>query len=216
MSMLRVHNFVVTLDGYSTGEDRSTQAAFGTAQTEFSPWFGKAHVWRSDYQPGGEVFVPSLNESIAAASGSGVGADIIGGNMYRPATGPWPEGGWRGWWGEEPPFGTPCFVMSHREQEPLTVGHTTFYFINGTPAEVLHRALEAAGGLDVRLGGGPTTVNEFLAAGLVDYLPHHPDTDHPRARCTPMGWSGATAQAVRCRSVTVPNGTTHFFFTKNH
>jgi dihydrofolate reductase len=215
MSMLRIHNFVVTLDGYSTGEDQSTEAAFGTAQSEFSPWFAKANVWRSDYQPGGEVFVPSLNESIASAWGSGVGADIIGGNMYRPTTGPWPKDGWRGWWGEEPPFGRPCFVMTHTEQEPLTVGHTTFHFVNGTPTEVLHRAQEAAGGLDVRLGGGPTTVKEFLTAGLVDYL-HVIQIPIILGRGVRL-WDGLDLlhKQYTIESATLPNGTTHLFFLKN-
>jgi dihydrofolate reductase len=87
-----------------------------------------------------------------------------------PTTGPWREDGWRGWGGEDPPFHTPCFVMTHYEREPLTVSDTTFHFVSGTPAEVLSQAQKAAGDLDVRLGGGPTTINEFLQADLVDYL----------------------------------------------
>lgn len=214
MSRLRVHNFVVTLDGYATGEDQTTEVAFGTAQAEFLPWFEKAHVWRPADEPGAAVPEPGLDESIAATWGSGIGADIIGRNMYRPTTGPWPQDGWRGWWGEEPPFGTPCFVLTHWEREPLRVGRTTFRFVSGTPSEVLQRAREAADGLDVLLGGGPTTVNEFLAAGLVDYL-HVIQIPVVLGRGIRL-WDGLESLHKRyaVESATMPNGTTHFFFTK--
>jgi dihydrofolate reductase len=120
-----------------------------------------------------------------------------------------------GWWGdEEPPFHTPCFVMTHYPREPLAIGDTTFHFVSGTPAEVLALAEAAAGGLDVRLGGGPTTVNEFLAAGLVDYL-------HVVLAPIVIGrgvrlWDGLEGlhQRYDVESVTVPNGVTHLFFTK--
>lgn len=214
MSRLRVHNFLVTLDGYATGEDQSTEAAFGTAQSEFLPWFEKANIFRPADQPGSAVPAPSVNESIAAAWGSGIGADIMGRNMYRPATGPWPQDGWRGWWGEEPPFGTPCFVMTHWEREPLTVGNTTFHFVSGTPAEVLQRAQKAAGWLDVRLGGGPSIVNEFLAADLVEYL-HIIQIPVVLGRGVRL-WDGLESLHKRyaIESATMPNGTIHLFFTK--
>lgn len=215
MSRLRVHNFVVSLDGYATGEDQSIDNPFGTAQSEIWPWFAKARVWRPEYRPGGTTVEPSAAESVAAAWGGGIGADIIGRNMYRPTTGPWPPDGWRGFWGDEPPFGTPCFVMTHWSQEPLTVGHTTFHFVGGTPAEVLERATAAANGLDVRLGGGPTTVNEFLAAGLVDYL-HVIQAPIVLGRGIRL-WDGLEGLHTRyaVESLTMQNGTTHFFFTKN-
>lgn len=215
MSRLRVHNFLVTLDGYASGEDQSTEAAFGSAQSEFLSWFEKASIFRHAEEPGAAVPAPSVNESIAAAWGKGVGADIMGRNLFRPTTGPWPHDGWRGWWGEEPPFGGPCFVMTHWEREPLDVGRTTFHFVSGTPAEVLQRAQEAAGGLDVRLGGGPTTINEFLAAGLVDYL-HVIQIPIVLGRGLRL-WDGLGSLHSRyaVESATMPNGTTHFFFTRN-
>ncbi len=166
MTQLRVHNFVVTLDGYASGEGQHLGAAFGHAHEEFQSWFGKLRVWRG-LQPEGK-FGP--DEAIVSAWGSNIGAEIMGRNKFRPTTGPWPEDGWRGWWGEEPPFHTPCFVMTHFPRPPMVVGDTTFHFVSGTPREVLDLATAAAGGRDVRLGGGPTTVNEFLAADLVDYL----------------------------------------------
>ncbi len=210
MAKLRVHNFVVSLDGYATGERQTTGAAFGHAQKEFLGWFERIRIWRG-LQPDGN-FGP--DEAIASAWGTGIGAEIMGRNKFRPTTGPWPEDGWRGWWGEEPPFRTPCFVMTHWERAPLTVGQTTFHFVNGTPAEVLNRAREAAGGLDVRLGGGPTTVNEFLAAGLVDYL-HVVLVPIVLGRGVRL-WDGLDGLHERyaAESLTSPSGATHLFFTR--
>jgi len=129
-------------------------------------------------------------------------------------TGPWPEDGWRGWWGEDPPFHTPCLVMTHYEREPLTVGDTTFHFVSGTLAEVLQLAQKAAGDLDVRLGGGPTTINEFLAAGLVDYL-HVVQVPIVLGRGVRL-WDGLGGLHERysIETVTVPSGATHLFFTR--
>jgi dihydrofolate reductase len=210
VSKLRVHNFVVSLDGYATGEGQSTEAAFGHAQREFLDWFGKIRIWRG-LQPDGKL---GPDEAIAAAWGTGIGAEIMGRNKFRPTIGPWPDDGWRGWWGEEPPFHTPCFVMTHWEREPLIVGATTFHFVSGTPPEVLERARDAAGDLDVRLGGGPTTVNEFLAADLVDYL-HVVLVPLVLGRGVRL-WDGLDALHERftVEAVSVPSGATHLFFTR--
>jgi dihydrofolate reductase len=210
VSRLRVHNFIVTLDGYATGHGQSTQAAFGHAQKEFLTWFENIRIWRG-LQPDGTL---GPDEAIASAWGTGIGAEIMGRNKFRPTTGPWPEDGWRGWWGEEPPFRTPCFVMTHWERPPLTVGHTTFHFVNAKPADVLQRAREAAGGQDVRLGGGPTTVNEFLAADLVDYL-HIVLVPIVLGRGVRL-WDQLDGLHERfaIESVTVPSGVTHLFFTR--
>lgn len=208
MSKLRVHNFVVSLDGYASGEDQSTDAAFGHAQRELLDWFRKLRVFRG----GQPVLGP--NEAIASQWGTAIGAEIMGRNLFRPTTGPWPDDGWRGWWGEEPPFHVPVFVMTHWEREPITAGDTTYYFVNGSPADVLKRAQEAAGGLDVRLGGGPTTVNEFLAAGLVDYL-HVVLVPLVLGRGVPL-WNGLAGLHERyaIETLTVPSGATHLFFSR--
>ena len=133
MTKLRVHNLLVTLDGYATGAGQTTEAAFGDAQQEFLEWFGRVRLWRG-LLPDGNL---GPDEAIAAAWGSGIGAEIMGRNKFRPTQGPWPDDGWRGWWGEEPPFHTPCFVMTHYPREPIVVGDTTFYFVSETPKEVL-------------------------------------------------------------------------------
>jgi dihydrofolate reductase len=210
MSTLRVHNFVVSLDGYATGHGQSIQAGFGHAQKEFLTWFEKLRIWRGP-QPDGNV---GPDEAIASAWGAGIGAEIMGRNKFRPTTGPWPQDDWPGWWGEEPPFRTPCFVMTHWERVPLTMGHTTFHFVNGTPAEVLKQAREAAGGLDVRLGGGPTTVNAFLAADLVDHL-HIVQVPVVLGRGVRL-WDGLDGLHERytVESATLPSGATHIFFTR--
>ena len=211
MPQLRVHNFVVTLDGYATGEGQSREAGFGHAQAEFSDWFSRARIWRGD-EPA-ETFGP--DEAIASMWGTGIGAEIMGRNKFRPTTGPWPVDGWPGWWGDDSPFHTPCFVLTHWEREPMKVGDTTFYFVSGTPAEVLALATEAAGGLDVRLGGGPSTVNQFLAADLVDYL-HVVIVPIVLGRGVRL-WDGLEGlhQRFAVESVTAPSGATHLFFTRN-
>jgi dihydrofolate reductase len=210
VSRLRVHNFLVSLDGYATGCGQSTQAAFGHAQKEFLTWFERIRIWRG-LQPDGSL---GPDEAIASAWGTGIGAEIMGRNKFRPTTGPWPEDDWRGWWGEEPPFQTPCFVMTHWERPPLTAGRTTFHFVNAKPADVLQRAREAAGGQDVRLGGGPTTVNEFLAADLVDYL-HIVLVPIVLGRGVRL-WDGLEGlhEHFAVESVTVPSGATHLFFNR--
>jgi dihydrofolate reductase len=210
MSKLRVHNFTVSLDGYATGENQSLDAAFGHAHQEFMDWFGKMRMWRgtmSDAMLGPE-------EAIASAWGTAIGAEIMGRNKFRPTTGPWPDDGWRGWWGEEPPFHTPVFVMTHYEHESMEVGDTTFHFVSGSPGEILHLAQVAAGDLDVRLGGGPTSVNQFLAAGLVDYL-HVIQIPIVLGRGVRL-WDGLGGlhKQYSVESVTVPSGATHLFFTR--
>jgi dihydrofolate reductase len=210
MSKLRVHNFVVSLDGYATGEGQSREAGFGSAQDEFMKWFEKLRIWRGAHADG--QFGP--DEAIASAWGTDIGAELMGRNKFRPTSGPWPEDGWQGWWEEESPFHTPCFVMTHYEREPMVVGDTTFYFVSGTPAEVLHLAQEAVGNLDIRLGGGPTTINEFLAAGLVDYM-HVVQVPIVLGRGVRL-WDGLEGMHERysIETVSVPSGATHLFFTR--
>jgi dihydrofolate reductase len=210
MAKLRVHNMLVTLDGFATGEGQTTQAPFGEATTQFLTWFERTRGRRGLQSDG----VLGPDESIAAGWGASIGAEIMGRNKFRPTTGPWPDDGWRGWWGEDPPFHTPCFVWTHYPREPMVVGDTTFHFVSGTPEQVLDQATQAAGGLDVRLGGGPTTVRQFLAAGLVDYL-HVVLVPIVIGRGVRL-WDGLDGLDGRfhIESVTVPSGATHLFFDR--
>ena len=113
----------------------------------------------------------SLDRALTTLWGQGIGAEIMGRGKFGPPVGEWPEDGWRGWWGDEPPFMTPVIVMSHHALPDLDFPNgTTFRFVDGSPQEVLQQAYDAAGGLDVRLGGGPSSIRQFLDAGLVDFM----------------------------------------------
>jgi dihydrofolate reductase len=206
-----VHNFIVSLDGYASGEGQSLEAPFGHAQQQFRHWFGEIKIGRG-LQPDGKF---GVDEAIASAWRPGIGAEIMGRNKFRPTSGPWPEDGWRGWWGANPPFQTPCFVWTHYPREPMKMeGGTTFHFVEGTPAEVLALAKKAAGDLDVRIGGGASTLNAFLKADLVDYL-HIVVVPMILGRGAPV-WGGLEGLQERfdVTSMTSPNGATHVFFTR--
>ncbi len=167
--MVRVHNFVVSSDGYAAGEGQSLERPFGHANpAELMSWAGATASWPNRTDPGGSR---GLDDYLARDFHRNIGAEIMGRNKFSPYRGPWedhPE--WQGWWGEETPFHTPVFVMTHHERPSLTLTDTTFHFVNGSPAEVLEQALAAADGKDVRLGGGANTVRQFLDAGLIDTL----------------------------------------------
>ncbi len=169
MSRVRVHNFAVSLDGYGTGEGQSLQAPFGHAGTKLHEWFFPTRVFRAmNDDRGGTDGVDSV---FASAWGHNIGAEIMGRGKFGPQHGPWIDKDWQGWWGENPPFHTPVYVLTHHHRPSLKMaGGTTFHFVDASPAEVLQTAREAAGGLDVRIGGGPSTVRQFLAADLIDYL----------------------------------------------
>ena len=162
----RVHNLIVSLDGFSAGDYVTPEQPIGDAQRLFGFFDGRVihGVDKAD--------VPiTVDRSLFALWGQGIGAEIMGRKKFGPQTGQWPDDGWQGWWGDEPPFATPVFVLTHYPRPPLEFANgTTFHFIDATPQEALRQAKEAAGGLDVRLGGGPSSVRQFLQAGLVDFL----------------------------------------------
>lgn len=162
----RVHNLIVSLDGFSAGEYVTLEQPIGDAQRLFSFFDGRV-IHGVD-----KAEVPiTVDRSMFALWGQGIGAEIMGRKKFGPQTGQWPDDGWQGWWGDEPPFATPVFVLTHYPRPPLEFANgTTFHFIDATPQEALRQAKEAAGGLDVRLGGGPSIVRQFLQAGLVDFL----------------------------------------------
>jgi dihydrofolate reductase len=167
MSRVRVHNFSISLDGYGSGEPQTLETAFGHG-AHIMDWFKGTRTFSAMIgQPdGGEA---GVDDGFASRWGDGIGVEIMGRGKYVPGTGPWDEV-WRGWWGEVPPFHTPCIVLTHHPRESLEVGETTFHFLDAEPADALARARELAPGTDVRIGGGATTVREFLEADLIDYL----------------------------------------------
>src|SRR4051794_20460776 len=166
--LLRVQNFTVSSDGFGAGENQTLERPFGTADP------GKLMAWAlataSFPNRSGGGGSRGLDDYFTRDFSHGIGAEIMGRNKFGPVRGPWPDHDWQGWWGDEPPFHTPVFVMTHYLRPSFTLSDTTFHFADGDPATVLAQAREAAEGKDVRLGGGATTVREFLDADLVDTL----------------------------------------------
>lgn len=167
MSIVRVAAFTISVDGFASGEGQSLEAPFGHAGE-------RLHAWMFPPETGGDTKARyGIDGALAAVShdDGSVGAEIMGRRKYWPNPGPWTDATWRGWWGPNPPFHTPVFVMTHHPHEPIEMeGGTTFHFVEGTPQEVLATAQQAAGDLDVRIGGGPMVVREFLRAGLADVM----------------------------------------------
>ncbi|SEL67705.1 dihydrofolate reductase family protein [Nonomuraea pusilla] len=213
MSRVRVHNFSVSLDGFATGEGQSLEAPFGHAGERLHQWFFGTrafHAMRGE--PGGGA---GVDDALAGTWGDGIGAEIMGRNKFGPQRGPWEDHEWTGWWGTNPPFHTPVFVLTHHPRPPLEMeGGTTFHFVDATPEEALRQAREAAGGLDVRIGGGPSTVRAFLAADLVDHL-HVVVVPIVLGRGERL-WDGLEGIEDRfhIESVTTPGGVTHVTFTR--
>ncbi|CAM5652453.1 hypothetical protein SCYAM73S_05812 [Streptomyces cyaneofuscatus] len=156
--LLRVQNFTVSSDGIAAGEDQTLERPFGHVEPErlFS-WAGATASWPMRTDPGGSR---GLDDYFTRDFDRNIGAEIMGRNKFGPQRGPWPDHAWRGWWGDEPPFRTPVFVMTHHERS-FTLSDTTFHFVGGELTDVLAQAREAAQGKDVRLGGGVTTIREF-------------------------------------------------------
>ena len=213
MSQVRVHNFAVSLDGYGTGEGQRLEAPFGHADTRLTQWlFGTRSFHAMQGQPGGST---GADDAMAGNWGPGIGAEIMGRNKFGPQRGPWQDESWQGWWGDEPPFRTPVFVLTHHPRPSIEMkGGTTFHFIDASPREALDVAREAAGGLDVRIGGGPATVRQFLAAGLIDHM-HVVLVPIVLGRGERL-WDGfeGLEQRFDIESVTTPSGVTHLTFTR--
>jgi len=173
MPKLRAHNLAISLDGFATGEGQSLETPFGHAGGRLMEWFFPTRTFVSMSGHDDEAVgagTRGVDDSFAAATGDTIGAEIMGRRKFGPQTGPWEDDGWRGWWGEEPPFHTPVVVLTHHPRPDLVVGETTFLFRDASPAEALDLAFELADGKDVRLGGGATVVRQFLEADLVDHL----------------------------------------------
>lgn len=166
--LLRVQNFLVSRDGFGAGEGQSLQRPFGHANpADLAWWAGATASWPNRTEPGGSR---GLDDYFTRDFRNNIGAEIMGRNKFGPQRGPWQDFGWQGWWGDDPPFRTPVFVLTHHPRPSFTLSDTTFHFIEATPAEALRQAKQAADGKDVRLGGGVNTVRQFLEAGLVDAL----------------------------------------------
>ena len=167
MSKLRFE-ISISLDGYAAGPNPGEEHPLGEGGTQLHDWIVKLAAWREPHgREGGEV-----NDStpLVEEAQSGVGAGIMGRNMFGGGPGPWGDDPWQGWWGEEPPFAMPIFVLTHHEREPLTLGGTTFTFVTDGIESALAQAREAAGEQDVIIGGGADVARQYLSAGLVDQM----------------------------------------------
>lgn len=213
MSQVRVHNFSVSLDGFGTGEGQTLDAPFGHAAGRLHEWFYDTRTFRGMVgSPGGSA---GIDEAFASRWATGIGAEIMGRNKFGPQRGPWTDEEWTGWWGDNPPFHTPVFILTHHPRPSIEMeGGTTFHFLDASPAEALAAAREAAGGLDVRIGGGVATVRDFLAADLVDHL-------HVVVMPIVLGrgerlWDGLEDldQRFDVEAVSSPGGATHLTFSR--
>jgi dihydrofolate reductase len=208
-----VHNLGVSLDGYATGEGQNLEQPFGHADGRLMQWFFETDTFRGMQGSGG---THGIDEAFASQWGVGIGAEIMGRNKFGPQRGPWENEEWRGWWGENPPFHTPVFVLTHHPRPTLEMeGGTTFHFLDASPEEALRQAREAAGDLDVRIGGGPSVVRQYLAADLVDHL-HVVISPLLLGRGERLwdGLEGLERRFSTVEAVTSPSGVTHVIFDR--
>lgn len=169
MSRLRVESFTVSIDGFGAGPDQSLDNPLGVGGQALHEWAFRTETFRKLF--GGESGSTGIDNEFAARGFSNIGAWILGRNMFGPVRGSWPDDSWKGWWGDNPPYHTDVFVLTHHPRASIRMdGGTTFHFVTEGIHVALARAKEAAGGKDVRLGGGVHTIREYLQAGLVDSL----------------------------------------------
>jgi dihydrofolate reductase len=212
MSLVRVHNFSISLDGFGTGEPQTLDAPFGHAGQRLHEWMFATRWWHQMAgKPGGSG---GADDAFTQRFDPGIGAEIMGANKFGPP-GWHDDPDWKGWWGANPPFHTPTFVLTHRPRPPIEMeGGTTFHFLDASPADALETAREAADGRDVRLGGGVTVIREFVAAGLVDHM-------HVVVVPIVLGggvrlWDGleGVERDYDVEATSSPSGVTHLTFTR--
>lgn len=170
MTRVRVEGFTISLDGYGAGPDQDLHNPLGVGGTELHQWLLPTRTFQQALfgQDGGTT---GVDDEFASRGFQNIGAWILGRNMFSPDRGNWPDPDWKGWWGDSPPYHTPVFILTHYARAPIEMeGGTTFHFITGGIHEALDRAREAAAGKDVRIGGGPDTIRQYLREGLIDEL----------------------------------------------
>jgi dihydrofolate reductase len=169
MSRVVVRSFGVSIDGFGAGPGQDLQNPLGVNGPELMEWFFHTRVWRTMH--GHDDGETGVDNRIAERGFDHMGAWILGRNMFGPVRGPWPDDSWKGWWGDEPPYHVPTFVLTHHPRAPLPMkGGTEFRFVTAGIHDALAQAKEAAGDRDVRIGGGVSTVRQYLRAGLIDEL----------------------------------------------
>ncbi|MFS3127667.1 dihydrofolate reductase family protein [Nocardioides sp. Bht2] len=208
MQRTRVHNFSISLDGFAAGEPQSLETPFGHAGQRLHQWMIATRFWSEQGADG-------VDNAFALRHSDGIGAEIMGANKFGPPG--WADDpNWRGWWGENPPFHTPVYVLTRHERPSLEMeGGNVFHFIKASPAEALATAKQAAGELDVRIGGGATVVRDFLAAGLIDHL-HLVVVPIVLGRGARL-WDGLEEiqDGFDVETVSSPSGVVHLTFTRS-
>ncbi len=170
MTRVRVQAFTISLDGYAAGPDQDIDHPLGVGGTELHQWLLPTRTLQRALfgKDGGTA---GVDDEFAARGFRNVGAWILGRNMFGPIRGAWPDAGWKGWWGNNPPYHVPVFILTHHARSSIAMeGGTSFHFITGGIREALDRAREAAAGMDVRIGGGPSTIRQYLREGLINEL----------------------------------------------
>jgi len=214
--LLRVQNFTVSRDGFGAGEGQTLEQPFGHADVgQLMAWFFPTASFSRNTGAQNPTGSRGIDDYFARDFHHNIGAEIMGRNKFGPQRGPWENEEWQGWWGEEPPFHTPVFVLTHHPRPSFTLADTTFHFLDASPEEALARARAAAGDKDVRIGGGVATVRQFLDAGLIDTL-------HIVVAPIDLGrgerlWNGPDDLADRYlhESVVSPSGVTHHLFWRS-
>jgi dihydrofolate reductase len=170
MTRVRVQSFSVSLDGYGAGPRQDLDHPLGVGGESLHRWVFPTRTFQRNVM-GRDGGATGIDDDFAVRGFEGIGAWILGRNMFGPIRGPWPDEAWRGWWGDEPPYHVPVFVLTHHARPSFAMqGDTTFHFVTGGIHEALERARAAAGPQDVRIGGGPHTIRQYLRAGLIDEL----------------------------------------------
>lgn len=171
MSRVRVNTYSISLDGYGAGPSQSKEAPLGVGGENLHQWVITTKSWQKDHGRSGEDGSSGVDNEFSARSMQGLGAWIMGRNMFGPVRGPWPDESWQGWWGRNPPYHVPVFVLTHYPRPSLTMeGGTVFHFVTDGIEAAMERAREAAGDQDIRIGGGAETIREYLKARLIDEM----------------------------------------------
>ncbi|THG32446.1 dihydrofolate reductase [Glaciibacter flavus] len=215
MALVRVHNFSVSLDGFGAGAGQTLDTPFGHAGMRLMTWAAATRTFRAMGMPGEGDGSFGVDEAFAGNWGPGIGAEIMGRNKFGPQRGAWENEEWKGWWGDDPVFHTPVVVLTHHPRPVLEMdGGTTFHFVDADPATVLEQARALAGDLDVRIGGGVSTVRQFLEADLIDHM-HIALVPIVLGRGERL-WDGLEGleQRFDIEATPSPSGVTHLIFTR--
>jgi dihydrofolate reductase len=169
MPKVRVHNFAISLDGYGAGANQTLDAPLGVGGEGLHGWFVTTRTFQRQF--GKEGGVTGIDDDFAARGLKDIGAFILGRNMFGPVRGAWPDDSWKGWWGNNPPYHAPTFVLTNHSRAPVVMeGGTTFHFVTDGVDAALRRAREAAGDRDIQVMGGVSTLRQYLGAGLIDEM----------------------------------------------